>query len=226
MAMKNILAFGDSLTWGFIAGSFERHPFDVRWPNVLAAGLHGKARVIEEGHNGRTTVFDDPTTLDDRNGAKALPMLLSTHTPLDLVIIMLGTNDIKFATNASTKAAEQLPMELLPRLHQMKEGQVALFPNAGGLLIVQLLASQQAPLDLTAATPLIEQFTTNQRRGEIATKEIADLRAAAKIEYQGSFVKSEGDQKPVADAKPAAAAPAPAKGISAESVNKGVAGLK
>ena len=97
MAMKNILAFGDSLTWGFIAGSFERHPFDVRWPNVLAAGLHGKARVIEEGHNGRTTVFDDPTTLDDRNGAKALPMLLSTHTPLDLVIIMLGTNDIKFA---------------------------------------------------------------------------------------------------------------------------------
>jgi len=97
MAMKNILAFGDSLTWGFIAGTWERHPFDVRWPNVLAAGLHGKARVIEEGHNGRTTVFDDPTTGDDRNGARILPVLLSTHQPLDLVIILLGTNDIKFA---------------------------------------------------------------------------------------------------------------------------------
>jgi lysophospholipase L1-like esterase len=97
MAMKNILAFGDSLTWGFIAGTWERHPFDVRWPNVLAAGLGGKARVIEEGHNGRTTVFDDPTTGDDRNGARILPVLLSTHQPLDLVIIMLGTNDIKFA---------------------------------------------------------------------------------------------------------------------------------
>jgi len=97
MAMKNILAFGDSLTWGFIAGTWERHPFDVRWPNVLAAGLVGKARVIEEGHNGRTTVFDDPTTGDDRNGARILPVLLSTHQPLDLVIIMLGTNDIKFA---------------------------------------------------------------------------------------------------------------------------------
>ena len=95
--MKNILAFGDSLTWGFIAGTWERHPFDVRWPNVLAAGLGGKARVIEEGHNGRTTVFDDPTTVDDRNGSKALPMLLATHQPLDLVIIMLGTNDLKFA---------------------------------------------------------------------------------------------------------------------------------
>lgn len=95
--MKHILAFGDSLTWGFIAGTFERHPYDVRWPNVLAAGLNGKARVIEEGHNGRTTVFDDPATMDDRNGAHALPMLLSSHTPLNLVIIMLGTNDLKFA---------------------------------------------------------------------------------------------------------------------------------
>ena len=95
--MKQILAFGDSLTWGFIAGSFERHPFAVRWPNVLAAGLGQQARVIEEGHNGRTTVFDDPSTMDDRNGKHALPMLLSSHTPLDLVIIMLGTNDLKFA---------------------------------------------------------------------------------------------------------------------------------
>jgi lysophospholipase L1-like esterase len=95
--MKNILAFGDSLTWGFIAGKFERHPFETRWPSALEAGLGGRARVIAEGHNGRTTVFDDPTTFDDRNGAKALPILLSTHQPLDLVIIMLGTNDIKYA---------------------------------------------------------------------------------------------------------------------------------
>lgn len=95
--MKNILAFGDSLTWGFIAAAFERHPYEYRWPSALEAGLGGKARVIAEGHNGRTTVFDDPTCYDDRNGAKALPIMLSTHQPLDLVIIMLGTNDIKFA---------------------------------------------------------------------------------------------------------------------------------
>jgi lysophospholipase L1-like esterase len=95
--MKNILAFGDSLTWGFEAGTFARHPFEVRWPNVLAAGLGGKARVIEEGMNGRTTVFPDPVDIAERNGAVALPMLLTTHQPLDLVIIMLGTNDIKYA---------------------------------------------------------------------------------------------------------------------------------
>jgi lysophospholipase L1-like esterase len=95
--MKSILAFGDSLTWGFEGGSFKRHAFESRWPNVLAAGLGGKARVIEEGMNGRTTVFPDPTCDAERNGAVALPILLESHHPLDLVIIMLGTNDIKYA---------------------------------------------------------------------------------------------------------------------------------
>lgn len=94
--MKTILAFGDSLTWGFEAGTFKRHPFEVRWPNALAAGLGGKARVIEEGLNGRTTSYPDHTVNVERNGAKALPMLLTTHQPLDLLIIMLGTNDLKF----------------------------------------------------------------------------------------------------------------------------------
>ena len=53
--MKNILAFGDSLTWGVVAGKDARHSFEDRWPNALAAGLDGKAYVVEEGQNGRTT---------------------------------------------------------------------------------------------------------------------------------------------------------------------------
>lgn len=95
--MKSILAFGDSLTWGFQAGTFLRHAFEDRWPNVLAGGLGGRCHVIEEGMNGRTTVFPDPTCEAERNGAVALPILLESHHPLDLVIIMLGTNDIKYA---------------------------------------------------------------------------------------------------------------------------------
>jgi lysophospholipase L1-like esterase len=93
--MKSILAFGDSLTWGADANSGARHAFGDRWPNALAAGLRHGAHVIEEGQNGRTTVHEDPTTFDCRSGAVALPILLKTHEPLDLVIIMLGTNDLK-----------------------------------------------------------------------------------------------------------------------------------
>jgi len=95
--VKSILAFGDSLTWGFRTGDWTRHAFEDRWPNVLATGLGGKARVIEEGMNGRTTAYDDPTDAAELNGAKVLPVMLKSHEPLDLVIIMLGTNDLKFA---------------------------------------------------------------------------------------------------------------------------------
>jgi lysophospholipase L1-like esterase len=105
--MKSILAFGDSLTWGFEAGTFLRHPFEVRWPNALAAGLGGKARVIEEGLNGRTTSYPDHTVSVERNGAVALPMLLTTHQPLDLVIIMLGTNDLKYVNRCRAFDAAQ-----------------------------------------------------------------------------------------------------------------------
>ena len=94
--MKSILCYGDSLTWGFEAGTMKRHAFADRWPNVLAAGLEGKARTIAEGLNGRTTIYDDFAVQEDRNGARTLPIMLSTHQPLDLVIIMLGSNDLKF----------------------------------------------------------------------------------------------------------------------------------
>ena len=93
--MKSILAFGDSLTWGYNATTGMRMAYEDRWPNVLAHGLQNKARVIEEGMNGRTTVFDDPTVEENRNGAVGLPIALKTHQPLDLLIIMLGTNDLK-----------------------------------------------------------------------------------------------------------------------------------
>ena len=94
--MANVLAYGDSLTWGYIAGGLGRHAPEVRWPNVLAAALTG-VRVIEEGLNGRLTVHDDPTVEENRNGAAMLPAMLASHSPLDLVIILLGSNDLKFA---------------------------------------------------------------------------------------------------------------------------------
>ena len=93
--MKTILCYGDSLTWGYSAEGPRRHALEDRWPSVLQAALGAAINVIAEGLNGRTTAFDDHTAEADRNGARVLPTLLSSHSPLDLVIILLGTNDMK-----------------------------------------------------------------------------------------------------------------------------------
>lgn len=93
MEKKQILAFGDSLTWGTNPGG-GRHAFRDRWTSVLEESVSG-IRVIAEGLGGRTTSFDDYSAVADRNGVRALPTLLGSHYPLDLVAIMLGTNDLK-----------------------------------------------------------------------------------------------------------------------------------
>ena len=92
--LKNILCFGDSNTYGFIAGSGARYDENKRWTKRLQRLLGTSYYVIEEGLNGRTTVYDD---LDKRfmNGSEYLEMCIATHRPIDLVILMLGTNDTK-----------------------------------------------------------------------------------------------------------------------------------
>ncbi|MDW6022854.1 SGNH/GDSL hydrolase family protein [Mesorhizobium sp. BAC0120] len=93
--MKTILCYGDSLTWGYDAQRLGRHAYEDRWPSILQSELGTAARVIPEGLNGRTTAYDDHLADADRNGVRTLPTLLATHEPLDLVIILLGTNDLK-----------------------------------------------------------------------------------------------------------------------------------
>ena len=92
--MKTILCFGDSNTWGLDPITDGRHPYERRWTTILQRELGEKYLVIPEGLNGRTTVWDDPIELH-KSGARYLPPCLATHAPLDLVIIMLGTNDLK-----------------------------------------------------------------------------------------------------------------------------------
>ncbi len=89
----NILCFGDSNTFG-TNPSGGRWPRDKRWPGILQQRLGPEHYVIEEGLGGRTTAIEDPLEFD-KNGKRHLPVLLRSHRPLDLVIIMLGTNDMK-----------------------------------------------------------------------------------------------------------------------------------
>jgi lysophospholipase L1-like esterase len=89
-----ILCYGDSNTWGYIPVSGGRYPRPVRWAGVMAERLGPGFHVIEEGQSGRTTVWNDPLE-EHRNGMDYLPACLLSHKPLDLVILMLGTNDLK-----------------------------------------------------------------------------------------------------------------------------------
>jgi len=104
---KTILCYGDSLTWGYNAEGPSRHPHEDRWPTVLRKALGEGFEVIAEGLNGRTTAFDDHLAGADRNGARLLPTILMTHAPLDLVIIMLGANDMKPWIHGNPVAAKQ-----------------------------------------------------------------------------------------------------------------------
>ncbi len=92
--MKTILCYGDSNTWGYNPVSQERHEYGNRWTTVLQQELGDEYLIIPEGLNGRTTVWEDPIELH-KNGATYLPPCLESHKPVDLVIIMLGTNDLK-----------------------------------------------------------------------------------------------------------------------------------
>ena len=97
--MGVVLCFGDSNTHGSTPmpapGVSGRHAFDDRWPNVLGRHLGPAHQVISEGLPGRTTVHDDPIEGGCRSGALALPIVLHSHRPIDLLIVMLGTNDLK-----------------------------------------------------------------------------------------------------------------------------------
>lgn len=93
--MKTILCYGDSNTWGTDPATGRRFPRDVRWPGVLRRRLGEGYEVIEEGKGGRTTVYDSPISGSVNNGKLYLEPCLESHQPLDLVIIMLGTNDLQ-----------------------------------------------------------------------------------------------------------------------------------
>jgi len=93
--MKTILCYGDSNTWGYSPSIQDRYARNERWGGVLRNALGEGYLVIEEGLGGRTTVWDDPVEGIYKNGRTYLMPCLESHQPIDLVVILLGTNDLK-----------------------------------------------------------------------------------------------------------------------------------
>lgn len=149
---KNILCYGDSNTWGTIPRwaesdiPSERYPEEIRWPCVLQKLLGEDFRVIEEGLGGRTTIYSTQAA-PWKNGETTLLSCLFTHRPLDLVILMLGSNDLQKAI--------QPPLERLgdgiSRLTDMIQGH----PNCG--------RDQKIPEILILAPTFIKPSAPNGR---------------------------------------------------------------
>lgn len=95
--MQHLLVYADSLSWGIIPATRRRLPFEQRWPGVMELALAAAGppvRVIEDCLNGRRTVWDDPFK-PGRNGLLGLAQRIEIHSPLALVVLMLGTNDFQ-----------------------------------------------------------------------------------------------------------------------------------
>ncbi len=107
MEKYRILCFGDSLTWGYDPVTRTRIGEDKRWTGVLQSLLGDRCTVIEEAQNGRTIATDDPAE-GEKNGLRYIIPCLESQSPLDLMILMLGVNDLKrkFAYTAGDIAGE------------------------------------------------------------------------------------------------------------------------
>ena len=136
---------------------------------------------------------------------------------------------VEVAGGVSVKPAEQLALDLLPKLAQAKEGQPQVLESAGRDAIITVLASKAEPIDEAKATPVIEAFLVNKQKSELAREAMKQLRAKAKIEYVGEFADAKpAASQPAAPVEKPVAAPAvkPAATANEAAINKGVAGLK
>ncbi len=137
--MKTILCYGDSLTWGYDPSSGLRFPYETTWPAVMQKSLGSEYRVITEALVARTTCWEVPYA-PNRNGKESLPMLLESHSPVDLVIIMLGINDLMHQVG---KSADESAWGLLALIREV------LSPLYGG----------QPPKILIASPPSIGRLS-------------------------------------------------------------------
>jgi lysophospholipase L1-like esterase len=164
--MKTILCYGDSNTHGADPAGGPRFDLHTRWPGVLRRELGADYWVIEEGLGGRTTVFEDGY---GRNGAAILPVCLESHQPIDLVIIMLGTNDLKPRFGASSEQIAGGVGSLVDICQQSTSG--------SGRKPPKVLLLTPPPLAPIAGTPFEEMFAGGEEKSRQLSRWYARIAA-------------------------------------------------
>ena len=131
--MKTLLCYGDSNTHGSLPSPVpnvrRRLGPEERWPGVVRKRLGADWMVIEEGLGGRTTVLDDPIGGSHKNGLTGLPIALETHRPIDLVVLMLGTNDLKVMFSMTAADIAQANATLVQTILKSVDGPGDKAPN-------------------------------------------------------------------------------------------------
>jgi EpsD family peptidyl-prolyl cis-trans isomerase len=191
----------------------------------------------------------------DAQQVEALKAALPPIKTADELASYLKANNLKFTSHASVRAAEQLPLPVLPVVARLSEGQSLINPTPKGAQIIVLRGVRSQPVDSERAARAIEQFLQNEQKRKLMADDLKALRAAARIDYRGRFAASaplapealreataadvaasaaaQAETKPVNEAAlanaamniAAGAAAKPASGIDVITVNKGL-GLK
>ncbi|WP_031409743.1 SGNH/GDSL hydrolase family protein [Thiomonas sp. FB-Cd] len=150
--MHHILVYSDSLSWGIIPTTRKRLAFEERWPGVMEISLGSsakKVRVIEDCLNGRRTVWDDPFK-PGRNGLAGLAQRIEIHSPLDVVVLMLGTNDFQSMHEHNAWHSSQGILALVSAVRTA--------PIEPGMPVPQILVIAPPPIR-TPKGPIAPKFT-------------------------------------------------------------------
>lgn len=154
--------------------------------------------------------------------AELLTTMANAGKSINDIAAALKEKNIPFNGGGATRSSEQIPLDMLPKVAALKDGQATVRESAQNVTMLRVLASQPAPVPEAQALPSIERFLANQRAGDAIAARFKELRASAKITYMGEF-----SAPPVAAAAPAPEAAATAASAPAKSaMEKGVAGLK
>ena len=154
--------------------------------------------------------------------------MVDAGKPMEEIANWLKGKGIKFAAGSATRSAEQIPLELLPKIHPLKTGQSLILEGPQTVTVMRLAGAQSAPVPEEAALPRIQQFLGNQRAAETAKQEFKTLKANAKITYMGEFAGSDTPQAVAGPPGPSATDPGVATRASSTGavVERGMAGLK